>query len=88
MVAERLGRTLTPNLPADTSAWLHKDAIQDLYNRAWEFGSIERGVAQAQQWAKDDQGVPFRFSADDLAKDANELRSLLDMKYPCTYCSI
>ena len=47
--------------------------LDDLLARAWAYGSAQQGISDAQDWAKDEFGIPFHFSPEDLRTDADQL---------------
>ena len=77
-VVRTIGDLMAPDAVAknNNDEWLNETFLQDLYDRAWAYGSETRGMSEAQEWAKDAQGVPFSFSEAELAKDATDLRIL------------
>ena len=67
---------MAPDVGKSGRDWFDEDFVQDLMARAWKRGSEELGVQQAQEWARDDTGTPFRFTDEELSRDATELKSL------------
>ena len=76
MVIQALGDIISPGITTRTANWLDNEKVTDLMQRAWAYGSEQRGVQEAQEWAKDASGTPFRFSDADLRRDADQLSAL------------